>query len=273
MSRLLVAGDWHGNWTWAKKIIDVAVAEGIDKVIQVGDFGVWPSAEGKEYLLILSRYLVKQSKKSGRQINLYFLPGNHEDYNQIDHWVNTIEPNEDGHREIEPHLFYTGKVNSWIWDNKTYGVVGGAVSIDRRSRKINESWWPQEILSPEEREEAKNLGKVDYLFTHDCPTIHPFNFLINHLDSTIHRQYMTEIASVLRPDVWFHGHYHHYAQYPFYHDGGSTQVYSLDADVHATQFPSLQRHAAVLDTELELVYSIDKQFEWFGQRFYFDKEK
>lgn len=273
MSKILIAGDWHGNWIWAKKIIDVAVAEDISTIIQLGDFGVWPGAEGREYLLILSRYLVKQSKKTGRNINLYFLPGNHEDYDQINAWEVNIEPNEDGHREIEPHLFYTGKVNRWMWGNKYFASVGGAVSIDRRSRKINESWWPQEVLSLEERAKATGLGKVDYLFTHDCPTMHPFNFLINHLDSTIHRQYMTEIGLELRPEVWFHGHYHYYARYSFNHGTGDTQVYSLDADVRATQFPSLKRHVAVLDTELGLVYSIDKQFEWFAQKFYFDKVK
>ena len=273
MSKILVMGDIHGNWIWAKKIIDVAVAEDIDKIIQVGDFGVWPGPEGREYLLILSRYLVKKSKKLGRQVNLYFLPGNHEDYNQIDQWMLNIKPNEYGHREIEPNLFYTGKVNSWIWEGKKFGVVGGAVSIDRRSRKLNESWWPQEVLTSEEIDQAKELGKVDYLFTHDCPTQHPFNFLIDHLDSTIHRQFMTDIARVLKPEAWFHGHYHHYAEYLFHHGTGVTPVYSLDADVRATHSPSLQRHTVVLDVETGVVSSIDKQFEWFGQRFYFDRER
>lgn len=270
MSKILVAGDWHGNYVWAKKIIDVAVAEEIDTIIQVGDFGVWPGPQGKEYLLILSRYLVKNSKKTGRNIKLVFLPGNHEDYNQIDQWMIDIEPNEDGHREIEPHLFYAGKVNAWVWENKCFGVVGGAVSIDRKSRKLNESWWKQEILTPEEIHKAKNLGQIDYLFTHDCPTMHPFNFLIDHLDSSIHRQFMTEIALELKPEAWFHGHYHYPAQYSFYHGIGSAQVYSLDADGGAAYDPSLKRHTVVLDVGSGVVSSIDKLFNWHAKKFYFD---
>lgn len=271
MSKILVMGDIHGNWQWAKKIIDVAVAENIDKLVQVGDFGVWPGPMGKEYLLIMSRHLVKRSKKLGRQINLYFLPGNHEDYNQIDQWMIDIEPNEDGHREIEPNLFYTGKVNSWQWENKRFASVGGAVSIDRRSRKLNESWWAQEVLTPEEVDKAKDLGRVDYLFTHDCPTMNPFNFLINHLDSAIHRQFMTEIAFELKPEAWFHGHYHYPAQYSFYHGVGSTQVYSLDADSIAAYDPSLKRHTVVLDVESGVVSSIDKLFNWHAKKFYFEE--
>jgi hypothetical protein len=270
MSKILVAGDWHGNLEWAKRIIDVAVAEGIERLYQVGDFGVWPEPQGKEYLLGLSRYLVKQNKKS--KIDLFFTPGNHEDYNQIDQWVRTIEPNEDGHLDIMPHIFYAGKVNAWTWEGKRFASVGGAVSIDRRSRRLNESWWPQEALTQEEIEQAKNLGEVDYLFTHDSPSQHPFNFLINHIESDIHRQHMTMIARPLEPKVWFHGHYHYYAEYPFSHRHGTTRVYSLDADSRAAMYPSLIKHTAVLDIQTGDVYSIDKQFNWPGRKYYFDRK-
>lgn len=273
MTKILVAGDWHGNWQWAKKMIDVAVAEDIDTIYQVGDFGIWPGAAGSEYLLILSRYLLKQTKKTGKNKRIVWTPGNHEDYNQIDEWVRTLIPNEDGHIEIAPNIFYAGKVNSWTWYGKRFASVGGAASIDRRSRKLNESWWAQEVLTPKEIEKAKNLGRIDYLFTHDCPTMHPFNFLMEHLDSAIHRQHMTEIARELEPEAWFHGHYHYPAQYSFYHGTGSTQVYSLDADNRAAYDPSLKRHTVVLDVESGVVSSIDKLFNWHAKRFYFEEHK
>lgn len=266
MSRLLIAGDWHGNHVWAKKIIDVAHAEDIDKMIQVGDFGVWPGAEGKDYLKILSRYLVK------RDVKLYFVPGNHEDYNQIDEWTRSLPRNEDGHIEVEPNLFYAGKVNAWTWEGKRFASVGGAVSIDKKWRKLNESWWQQETLSSQEELAAINLGKVDYLFTHDCPSSHPFVGLKNDVESDIHRYTMTKIGRALQPEFWFHGHMHWFKEYLFEHQKGITQVFGLDADSKASKWPELPRHTRVLDTDLDDVYAINKHFNWWAKSFYFDQQ-
>lgn len=266
MPKLLIAGDWHGNHKWAKKIIDVAHAEGIGKIIQCGDFGVWPGKEGKEYLLILSRHLVK------RGISLYFVPGNHEDYNQIDSWNETLPANKDGHIEVEPNLFYTGKVNAWRWEDKKFASVGGAVSIDKRWRTKDVSWWPQEQLTPKEEHDAKLLGEVDYLFTHDCPSINPFRGLKPDIESEIHRYTMTKIGKALQPKIWFHGHMHTYEEYIFEHRAGVARVFGLDADSQAARYPSLLTHAVILDTETNEVSHIRKLFNWYGQEFYFDRD-
>lgn len=266
MTKILVVGDWHGNHPWAKKIIDVAHAEKIDKIIQVGDFGVWPGKEGKEYLLILSRFLVK------KKTSLYFVPGNHEDFNQIDEWNETLPKNQDGHIEVEPNLFYAGKVNKWTWNNKVFASVGGAVSIDRKWRKLNESWWKQEQLTNEEEREAKELGQVDYLFTHDCPSAHPYKSLKTDIDSDIHRQKMTRIAMELKPEIWFHGHMHQYKKYFFDYRTGYSRVYGLDADSKASINPRLNWHTVVLDADTGEVNHIDKHFNWHAKSFWFDKK-
>lgn len=264
--RILIAGDWHGNHQWAKKIIEVAQAEDINKIIQVGDFGIWPGAEGEEYLDILSRALVK------RNVELYFVPGNHEDYNQIDEWCATLPQNEDGHIEVRPNLFYAGKVNAWTWEGKRFASVGGAVSIDKKRRKLNESWWKQETLSSQEELAAINLGKVDYLFTHDCPHIHPFVGLKDDIESEIHRYTMTKIGRALQPKFWFHGHMHWFNEYRFDHRNGVAQVFGLDADSKASKWPELPRHTRVLDTQTDEVYGIDRHFNWWAKAFYFDRQ-
>jgi Icc-related predicted phosphoesterase len=266
MSEILICGDWHGNHVWAKKIIEVAHAEGFNKIIQVGDFGVWPGKEGREYLLILSRFLMK------KKVNLYFVPGNHEDYNQIDEWNETLPKNRDGHIEVEPNLFYAGKVNSWEWEGKKFASVGGAYSIDRKWRRLNESWWRQETLTDEEENAAVDLGKVNYLFSHDCPSYHPFKHLKVDYDSEIHRQRMTRIGKALQPYIWFHGHMHDSKEYPFDHQQGVTKVYALDADNNASDIPRLNRHTKVLNTDLDEVYNVDKLFNWYGREFYFDRK-
>lgn len=241
MGKILIAGDWHMNHRWAQEIISVAHAEGINRIIQVGDFGVWPGKDGAEYLRILSGALVDWDVK------LYFVPGNHEDWNQIDSWSTRFSKNQDGHQEIEQNLFYAGKVNSWTWDGKRFASVGGAVSIDKKWRKVGLSWWPQEIISYHEKVEAIEMGKVDYLFTHDCHNFHPFSHLKNDLDSTMHRQTITEIAGVLQPSRWFHGHYHEYAEYEVNLRGVGASVWALDADDSASHNASVQRHTRILD--------------------------
>lgn len=264
MSKILIAGDWHGNHPWAKAIIDVANAEDIEKIIQVGDFGVWPGSEGKEYLDILSRALVK------RNIKLYFVPGNHEDYNQIDEWKATLPENKDGHIEVRPNLFYAGKVNAWTWEGKRFASVGGAVSIDKYARKENVSWWSQESLTALEETRAKDLGRVDYLFSHDSPNTLPFTFLKSDMQSEAHRYTMTKIGLAIRPKLWFHGHYHKHAEYKFWHEDGETNVFSLDADSRASINPQLDYHAVVLDTDYDDVSYIRKHFNWWAKAFYFD---
>lgn len=266
MSKYLICGDWHGSHPWAKKIIEAAQAEEITKIIQVGDFGVWPGKEGEEYLNILSRALVK------RGVSLYFVPGNHEDYNQIDEWERSLPKNEDGHIEIRPNLFYAGKVNAWTWDGKRFASVGGAVSIDKYARKENVSWWPQEELTALEETRAKDLGRVDYLFTHDSPNTLPFTFLKSDMKSEAHRYTMTKIGLAIRPRLWFHGHYHKHAEYKFWHADGETNVFSLDADSRASINPQLDYHTAVLDTEFDDVSYIRKHFNWWAKAFYFDRE-
>ena len=54
--------------------------------------------------------------------------------------------------------------------------MGGASSIDREYRIEGYSWWPQELLSPQEMEHGlqtlENHGnQVDYILTHTLPRV------------------------------------------------------------------------------------------------------
>lgn len=242
MTRILVAGDWHGNVEWSQKIVHVAVNNNCQNILQLGDFGYWSGPKGLKYRNELSQCLMDN------YIKLYWLPGNHEDYNQIAEFPNRYTPTAKGFYQIDSNIFYVGKVNSWIWAGKRIAAVGGAVSIDRHLRILNESWWPQEQLTAREVEQAKQIGKTDYLFTHDCPQAHPFKYLVNDLESEIHRWTMTDIAKVLDPMLWFHGHMHRPAEYNF---GPDCVVYGLDCDGSL-----MQDHVKILDLETGEVSSV-----------------
>ncbi len=254
MTKYLIIGDLHGNHIQAKRDIDVAVEYNIDTLIQLGDFGLWPGNRGEEFLNIVSRYLVKKNKK------MIWLPGNHEDWNQIDQF-DMSKVNEDGHLEIRPNLFYADKANVWTWDNKRFAVAGGAYSIDRYSRTPQVDWWPQEQFNVQDLIKVRNFGRVDYLFSHDAPTSILATWLKKDVESHLHRQMMNRVGEVLRPRLWFHGHYHWFSgEYGFNHPDGMSSVYSLDADfmasIHGAWTNHIQKHVIILDTEEDEVMMI-----------------
>lgn len=255
--KYLVIGDIHGNHVWMKRVIDVAVTQGIDTILQTGDFGCWPGQGGADFFDIVSRYLVK------RGVKLYWVPGNHEDYNQIESW-NPNDFNEDGHYENRPNLYYVGKVNRWVWNGVSFGSAGGAYSIDRKYRSPGVDWWPQEKFSTEDLIKLKKLQPVDILLTHDSPTTNPMPGMKTIVESQLHQQQMNRVGQHMRPKLWFHGHYHWYSgEYGFRHDYGFTSVYGLDADDHASVWLKterdrlMRRHAVILDTDEMEVTLID----------------
>lgn len=241
--RVLVVGDTHGNLDWmCGVVLPHAQEAGADKIVQVGDFGfVWPG-ETERGLRELSLALEEA------EIDLHFLPGNHEDFDQLELLTSRAEDfSSEGHVQLRPRVFYTGKVSAWEWAGVRCAAVGGATSIDRQWRVPGESWWPQEALTAEEAVAAKALGQVEVLFAHDAPVQNPFS-LIPDPDSLAHRQLITDVARVLRPEVWFHGHYHRFAQYSFGHSEGCAEVVGLDCDA-----TSWSRNMALLSLDAGVV--------------------
>ena len=225
-------GDTHGNMSWVcNYIIPYAQAQGCSHIVQVGDFGfVWPDNDYPRNLDKLQRILDRHD------VTMVFLPGNHEDHRKLATIEEISERNEVGHFVMRPRLHYTGRVAAWTWDDVRFAAVGGAVSVDRawrqeevkRGRK--QVWWYQETLTRDEFEQAKALGPVDVLFSHDAPIDFPSHWLKPDLESAMNRGAMTDVGRALRPRRWFHGHYHTNLTYPFHHDDGTCWVSCLDMD-------------------------------------------
>lgn len=230
--KILVVGDLHANARYLyERVIPHAVSMECEKIVQVGDMGfVWPSSNYLYGLDKMSRVL------DNNGLDLHFLPGNHEDHTKLEllaRHAKALSP--EGHYQLRPRLFYTGRVSSWSWAGQRMAAVGGAVSIDKESRLRTKRvtgtdiWWPQEVLSAEEIQAASQLGEVDVLFTHDAPVQNPFK-LKQDLESHIYRQAISTVGFALQPKVWFHGHYHESATYPFRHPGGWCKVMGLGRD-------------------------------------------
>jgi DNA repair exonuclease SbcCD nuclease subunit len=224
--RIMIAGDWHGDTVHARRIVQIAARKNIKVIMQVGDFGFWEhESDGFNYLDALN----EECRRHG--IKVYFVAGNHENWDRLD-WMEKNNPKTyQGLTIIRSHIRYTGRVKRWKLDDKWFQAVGGAVSIDKKSRTLGKSWWAQEAVPESVVKGLENAGRQsDYLLTHDSPTCAPFKFrLKNDPDSEMHRQLMNRVGKVVKPALWFHGHYHTWMEaYDFMHQSGYSTVYGLD---------------------------------------------
>lgn len=226
--RVLVVGDTHGDLGWVSRVVIPTARElRCDVIMQLGDFGfVWDTA-----LATVERVLTPLCDLlATHQMPLHFLPGNHENHPMLEQLAASAPRSPEGHAEIMPWIYYTGRVATWEWHGHRIAAVGGATSIDKDDRLPGVSWWPEEELTEAEAEHAKTLGPVDVLFTHDGPPDVPFTFLIPDARSEIHRQRIGDVARILCPRCWLHGHYHAHAEYVFRHSIGWCVVKSLDCN-------------------------------------------
>jgi hypothetical protein len=78
-TRLLVAGDTHGNWLhWQRVLLPAARKHQVGGIVQLGDFRYWPmTGEGLDYLAWLSAELDEDD------VRVIFLDGNHEDHKTL----------------------------------------------------------------------------------------------------------------------------------------------------------------------------------------------
>ena len=194
--RVLVVGDTHGDMAWvANTVIPLAVRADCSRIMQLGDFGFAFTNDlgrARAELATLSALLMDA------KVDLTFLPGNHEHYPMLRQLARLstqcarISP--EGHCEISRRVFYTGRTSAWRWAGVRCASLGGAVSIDKADRKPGFDWFPEEELSEEDAQRALRFGMVDVLFSHDGPANVPFDFLIDHEGSEIHRQRVGEVV-------------------------------------------------------------------------------
>lgn len=230
-TKLMVAGDWHNNSVWAIKAIKHAKEAGADTILHLGDFGYWPrSHKGPVYY----RTVVSQLRYRG--LRMFWVDGNHED-----HFV--LAPAEGLGNEVIRHL---PRGHRWQWWGKTWMAVGGGVSVDKKWRTPQESWFPEETLTPHQLEYCLRDGEVDVVAAHDVfeearipgihaseklgLTPHPFFPAEQIAESWEHRELMSMIAKDKKPDWWFHGHYHNRYNDKVEVDGHEISVVGLDCD-------------------------------------------
>lgn len=145
---IYIVGDTHGDWDVLFGRIDRADIKDC-VLLHVGDIGIGfksPDKQKREFDLLNNRF-------QKRNIMFKGIRGNHDDPSYFLGQYNF------SHFELLPDYSYR------IFNGEKFLFVGGAVSVDRRLRVPNMSWWENEefVLRPE------LVEKVDVLITHSAP--------------------------------------------------------------------------------------------------------
>lgn len=165
-----VTGDTHGDIRRFKEDLDPYFSQG-DTVIVLGDWGfIFEPNKKKEAFL-------DWLEQERPYYEVCFLDGNHENF----HRLSTEYPVECWHggkvhriRNNIRHLMRGQIFTIEQLGNQTVFTMGGGCSFDRERRMEGYDWFPQELPSQEEYQEArKNLERVDYqvdyILTHTAP--------------------------------------------------------------------------------------------------------
>lgn len=205
-------GDTHANYGWIMYALNKFNREGVEVILQLGDFGIWPSVSNHGFLDRVNLLL-----KNYRQ-TLYVVPGNHEDYDQI----NAVPVAEDGWQHMRDRILLAPRGHRWEWDGVSFVALGGAPSVDRHWRLNSGSgktWWAEEAITDEDVQKVIQGGYADVMVCHDAPsgvqTINqriagnPGGFKpwdLEYADEG--RELLTKAFKAVAPSLFLHGHYH-----------------------------------------------------------------
>lgn len=177
-----------------------------------GDFGYcWRGQEKNlEYL---------SSKLRQYNTILYFIDGNHEDFDLL--YSYPIDANT-RMRQVCENIYHLQRGCIYTIEGKNIFTFGGADSVDRARRIPGVSWWAQEVPTTREWAMGENClesycGKLDYVITHDAPR-RILKSLVKHgvmrnlwdcsnVPDMLDR--FMEIVEYKFPEArWFFGHHH-----------------------------------------------------------------
>lgn len=226
---ILCVGDTHGDRFNFRLMYALAERLDVSRVFVVGDFGYYPNLPDFSSALALVSNLACSS-----QIPLYFCDGNHEDLYSL----GVVSADRTQFHEVLPCIFWSPRGHVWDWEGIRFCSMGGAHSIDRSSRIIGSTVFPDvELISASDS--MSIMGKrCDILFTHD--TLEEINLrVLPYEESASNRRNLSQIAHELSPTLLVHGHYHRHVDQTVTLGDKSTRVCGLACNKRPDQFALL----------------------------------
>ena len=266
MTRVGILGDTHGNTAAIRFMLWSMHKMGIQKVIHVGDFGIYSDNNGMKFASKVNKYAQEFA------ITLIVVPGNHENWRIINEMVGEDRENLAAYRS---NIFIAPRGYRWEWDGMSFLALGGAPSVDRIQRlawetarkpnNANKYWYAEEQITRADVDYTVAGGYADVMIGHDAPHgiqgiervikgnphgFHPADLLYAEEG----RLLMTEAFRGVGPSLFFHGHYHtpvnEYIQRPNGEWGEETHVIGLDCEFNNYSM-------AIIDTQSRTARNIN----------------
>lgn len=208
-----LAGDWHGNLSWAQATIKKIVAELSEEdeklIFQVGDFGFWPGKHGKYYLQGLTTLLEELGAE------LFFIDGNHENHVLLRNRAKKLGIiDQCAPVPISDRITWVQRGTRAKISDREWLFLGGAASVDRYHRTEGESWFPEERITDEQVQQAISGGPADVLVSHDAPAFVHINFPHSNWPaqdlalSQVNREKLERVCIETGVEFNIHGHMH-----------------------------------------------------------------
>ena len=173
----------------------------------LGDFGIiWKKDRAMRQLEALG----------SKNFTVAFVDGNHENFDLIEELELPLDWNGGKVGYLPFGIIHLKRGEIYTIEGKTFGVCGGADSIDKWMRNEGTSWWSQETLTEAAAQTLidNSKGKVlDFILTHDCPQIFVglMGMLsgVNSIEKTTEtQQNLQMIYENVECENWYFGHWH-----------------------------------------------------------------
>ena len=162
---IYITGDTHGEVSRFEEIHEQYGLTDKDTLIVAGDFGcIFGLGRRDEYKLDTLAKL---------PYTILFIDGNHECFPQIFSYPEVRWNGGRAHR-IRPNILHLMRGQVFDIEDTSVFTMGGGYSIDVAFRIPGRSWWPEELPTEEEYDEAwRNLvahgNRVDVIISHAAP--------------------------------------------------------------------------------------------------------
>lgn len=224
--RVLILGDIHNVWRETNFLIAKYEPE---IILQVGDFGWWPKWHKTTHIShgtcrIDSMTGIKKSVPFNQygirtgDTKVYWCPGNHEDWEDLNNRTDTINPNP---IELYKNVFYMPRCSTLILpDGRTILFIGGAASTDKEWRRYRYDWYPEETITQADIYNLPSEIDIDIVVSHTSPNYFKQELNNNLNDWRLKDPYWIEkfkdpscaaldtVWEIYKPKLWFFGHYH-----------------------------------------------------------------
>lgn len=186
-----------------------------DTLIILGDFG---------YNFAATKTAVEEARLGKLDSlpfkDIFYLDGNHENFERLNSYPTITKYGAKCHR-ITSKISHILRGEFFVLEGKTFLVLGGAPSIDKKWRYPFIDWWPEEVPSLDEMKKtlkaAKQLiveGVKFYVLTHEIPEMLLFKYFpekdLNDPRMTQLKEFLDILYTLVKDNLihWYFGHFH-----------------------------------------------------------------